>query len=169
MAVTTLLTPYIGPNLANLIAKGVVSIFDISKKQRENKLDKTFDAFLDENGDLMIGNHSGKDGVGGHHVFSKAGFAGAANYNKDTGFSVSQSFMTKMGWNHNDMTTAQRRLFDELHSSGRENNLLEHVRVAYESLKSGGATDTDAGIVTAMALVDMISKGTIEPSRIPWH
>ena len=166
MAVTALLSPYVGPEFAKLIAQGVVSIFDISKKQRENKLDKTFDAFLDKDGNLLIGNY--KD-VKGHHVFSKAGFRDAVNYSDKTGFCISNKFMEAMGWKHEEMSKMQRKLFDYLYETGKENTLLEHIDVAYKSLIAGGASETDAAIVTTMALVDLISKGVISPTRIPWH
>ncbi len=166
IAVTTLLTPYVGPNFAALIANGTVTLFDICKKHRDQRINDALDDFFDDDGNLMIGDYKF---VKGHHVFSKAGFDGSIGYDKKTGFSISNEFMEKMGWDHDAMTSTQHTSFTSLFKSGKENTLMEHVRVAYDALIAGGASKEEAGIVVTFALVDMLSKGVLSPFKIPWH
>ncbi len=47
--------------------------------------------------------------------------------------------------------------------------LFQHIRVAYDTLIDGGALKEEAGIVASFALVDMLSKCMLSPTRIPWH
>jgi hypothetical protein len=107
--------------------------------------------------------------VGGHHVHAKAGFRGHPTYDPARGFSISQEFMESRGWSHQDMTSAQRRLFDELASSRRPNTLKEHTRIAVEALRAGGATEAEARGVVSHSLRNLRSQGANAPTRIPWN
>jgi hypothetical protein len=107
--------------------------------------------------------------VGGHHVHAKAGLRGHATYDPKKGFSISQDYMEARGWNHQDMTSTQRRLFDELAASGKPNTLQEHTRIAVEALQSGGATRAEARSLAAQSLWDLRSQGVRAPTRIPWN
>ncbi len=106
--------------------------------------------------------------VGGHHVHAKAGLRGHAKYDLKQGFSISQDFMKSRGWRHERMTATQQRLFKELGDSGRPNTLVEHTRIAIESLQAGGATEAEARALVAQSLLDLRGKGVRGPTRIPW-
>ncbi|MEK3743795.1 hypothetical protein NST23_14000 [Brevibacillus sp. FSL K6-0770] len=107
--------------------------------------------------------------VGGHHVHAKAGFKGHATYSPEEGFAISQSFMKERGWSHQDMTTAQRRLFKELKESGRPNTLFEHTRIAVEALKAGGASRDEARYLVTQSLLNLREQLVRNPTRIPWY
>lgn len=107
--------------------------------------------------------------VGGHHVHAKAGLRGHSTYDPKQGFSISQEFMEARGWNHQDMTSMQRRLFDDLAASGRPNTLKEHTRIAVEAMQAGGATRAEARSLAAQSLWDLRSQGVRAPTRIPWN
>ena len=106
---------------------------------------------------------------GGHHVYAKSGFRGHPAYDPQKGFSISQEFMESQGWNHQDMSLAQRQLFDDLAASGRPNTLTEHTKIAVEALKAGGATEAEARAIVAQALYDLRRQGIVTPTRIPWN
>ncbi|MBN1859648.1 RHS repeat-associated core domain-containing protein, partial [Candidatus Bipolaricaulota bacterium] len=72
--------------------------------------------------------------VGGHHAHQKAIFKGNVKYSQSKGFSISQDYMKKRGWDHRAMTKKQRELQDELFKSGRKNTLEEQTRIGYEAL-----------------------------------
>jgi hypothetical protein len=107
--------------------------------------------------------------VGGHHVHGKAGFRDHPSYDPDRGFSISQDFMKRRNWDHQAMSAAQRRMFDQLAASGRPNTLREHTRIAVEALKAGGATEAEARSIVAQSLRNLRSQGVRGPTRIPWN
>jgi hypothetical protein len=106
--------------------------------------------------------------VKGHHIHAKSGFEGHVNYDPDKGFSISQEYMEARNWSHQDMTAAQRRLFNELAKSGQQNRLEEHSRIAVEALKAGGASEAQARQLVAESLKHLRSQGVSQPTRIPW-
>jgi len=67
------------------------------------------------------------------------------------------------------MTTAQRRLFDQLADSGAANTMKEHTRIAVEALKAGGATEAEARALVAESLRNLRGQGVRAPTRIPWN
>lgn len=105
--------------------------------------------------------------VGGHHVMQDAAFRGAANYTRGSGFSISQEFMQKRGWDHDAMSTAQRRLQDGLAASGRPNTMAQQSRIARQALVAGGATRAEAAAVVRAALAKFRTDGVPGPTRIP--
>ena len=116
-----------------------------------------------------------EDGVGtysdvkGHHVHSKAAFRGDINYDKNKGFSISQEYMESRGWDHDAMTKTQRRMFDELASSGRANSPQEHNRIAVQALIDGGASEAEARALVVESVKNLREQGVRAPSRIPWN
>ncbi|PTY01179.1 hypothetical protein DB346_13825, partial [Verrucomicrobia bacterium LW23] len=109
------------------------------------------------------------DVVHGHHVHAKAAFRGHPTYDLQAAFSISQGYMSTRGWNHPDMTSAQRTLFDALAASGQPNTLREHSRIAVEALQAGGATLAEARALVAHSLRDLRAQGVRAPTRIPWN
>ncbi|ARD86944.1 hypothetical protein A3306_01830 [Rickettsia bellii] len=107
--------------------------------------------------------------VGGHHPYAKKAFEGHVNYDPKKGFAISEKFMHENKLRHEDMTTAQRRLFGELYKSGRPNTLQEHTRIAVEALKAGGATEQQAKDIVAKALQQLRKDKVLAPTNIPWY
>ena len=107
--------------------------------------------------------------VGGHHVHAQSGFRGDVNYDPNQGFSIRQELTENRGWSHEDMSTTQRNLFDELAASGKPNTLQEHSRIAVEALKSGGASEPEARQLVAESLRNLRQQGVTQPTRIPWN
>jgi hypothetical protein len=107
--------------------------------------------------------------VGGHHVHAKAAFRGHPTYDPQKGFSISQEFMESRGWSHQDMTIAQRKLFDNLATSGQGSVLREHTRIAVEALQAGGATEAEARSIVAQSLLNLRGQGARVTTRIPWN
>ena len=106
--------------------------------------------------------------VGGHHVHAKAAFKESTEYNPRSGFSISRDFMKSKGWNHQDMTNAQRRGFKELKDSGRPNTMREHTRIAVDALEAGGALPSEARALVAESLHNMRAQGVRAPTNMPW-
>ena len=107
--------------------------------------------------------------VGGHHVHGKAGFKNNSSYDPKKGFSISQDYMNKQGWSHQDMTNYQRSAFTDLAKSGRPNTLAEHTKIAVDALKAGGATTKQARDLVAQSLWNLRKQGALTPSNIPWN
>ncbi len=107
--------------------------------------------------------------VGGHHVHAKAAFRGHATYDARKGFSVSQEYMAKRGWSHEEMTASQQRGFRDLRKSGRPNTMAEHSRIAREALVAGGATRAEAASLVRKSLANLRRQKVKGPSRIPWE
>jgi len=92
----------------------------------------------------------------------QSGFQGHLLYSKWQAFSI----MKKMGWNHNDMTRMQGKLFRELAQSGEKN--FKNTRIAVRALEAGGATNAEARALVAESLWNLKMQGVIEPTHIPW-
>jgi len=107
--------------------------------------------------------------AGGHHVHQKAAFKGNRNYNEHQAFSISQEYMECRGWDHEDMSAAQRWLQDALARSGRPNTIFEQNSIAIEALTEGGATEEEARKLVAESLHNLRAQGATTPARIPWH
>lgn len=107
--------------------------------------------------------------VGGHHVHAKAAFKESMEYDPRSGFSISRDFMKSKGWNHQDMTNAQRRGFKELKDSGRPNTMREQSRIAVDALKAGGASHSEARSLVAESLMNLREQGVRAPTNIPWN
>lgn len=105
--------------------------------------------------------------VGGHHIHGKAGFKDNLKYDPKKGFSISQDFMNKQGWNHQAMTNKQRELFNELAASGKPNTIFEHNRIAVEAIEAGGATKAEARKLVAESLMNLRKQGATNPTNIP--
>jgi hypothetical protein len=105
----------------------------------------------------------------GHHVHAKKAFEGHPKYDPKKGFSISNEFMAKKGWDHHRVTTAQRQLYGELSKTGRPNTLKEHTRIAVESLKRGGATEQEARDIVSQGLQQLRKDKVLEPTGIPWY
>lgn len=122
-------------------------------------------AYLKKNLDELAGPWNK---VGGHHVYSKAGFKGHINYDWRKGFSISEDFMKEYGLKHGPMTQYQRKAFSELAASGRLNTMMEHTRIAVEALQKGGADEGMARSIVARSLNDLRLSKVTQPTHIPW-
>jgi hypothetical protein len=108
------------------------------------------------------------DNGGGHHIFAKKAFEGAAGYDVNAAFCIPQSEFSSGRFNHQKMTGKQHELYAELERSGRSNTLEEHARIARESLIAGGVDPGDAAALVHVGMAQM--KGwEIQPVRIPWY
>jgi RHS repeat-associated protein len=107
--------------------------------------------------------------VGGHHVHAKAAFRDDINYDLRQGFSISQDFMQRMGWDHDAMTQYQRRAFNDLAKSGNPNTMQEQSRIAVEALMAGGATRDQARSVVSESLRNLRNQNVRQPTGIPWN
>lgn len=107
--------------------------------------------------------------VKGHHIHQKAAMDGAVGYDPKTGFSISQAYMKKRGWDHDTMTARQRLEQTALAKSGRPNTMEEQTRIAYEALVAGGAAPSDAKQLVVLSLAELMQQGVPGPTRIPWH
>lgn len=77
--------------------------------------------------------------------------------------------MEKNGLDHNAMTCKQRELFKELYNSGRPNTLAEHTRIAVETLRAGGASDSLISDLIQYSLENLTIQGVSQPTWIPWY
>lgn len=77
--------------------------------------------------------------------------------------------MNSKSWNHTDMTTKQRQLFNQLFKSGAPNTLEAHSYIAREALIAGGASRREANRLVKMSVINLYDQGVKIPSRIPWH
>jgi hypothetical protein len=139
---------------------------DGNRLYSESDIDKAMGEILSPRPGIDVGEYRV---VGGHHVHAKAGFDGHGTYDLNQGFSISQDYIKRRGWNHQDMTNKQRELFGELARSGRENSLAEHTRIAEEALVAGGATREEAQALVQESLRDLAQQGVIAPTHIPWQ
>jgi RHS repeat-associated protein len=106
--------------------------------------------------------------VGGHHVHAKAAFRGHSKYDPKQGFSISQKYMKRRGWNHGKMTAVQSREFRKLAKSGKPNSLRAHSNIARKALIAGGASKAEAAALVRESLMDLRSQMVKKPTRIPW-
>ena len=107
--------------------------------------------------------------VRGHHVHAKKAFEGLAKYDPRHGFSLSADLLAKHGVRHADVTASQSRLFRKLAKSGSPNTLTHHTIIAYQSLVEAGMKKEEAWNYVAESLKDLIHKGVLEPSNMPWN
>ncbi|MGL4426370.1 MAG: hypothetical protein ACRCUQ_01250, partial [Alphaproteobacteria bacterium] len=107
--------------------------------------------------------------VKGHHVHAKKAFEGHPNYDPRKGFSISDELMEKVGIRHEDVTTAQQKLFRELAASGSPNTMREHTRIAVDALMEGGCQSREvAKKIVAESLQSLRKTGVTQPMNIPW-
>jgi RHS repeat-associated protein len=150
-------------NSVKVLAKDVAKPF--TKSLTEDTAKGALEATEKAGADLM-GTYGD---VGGHHVHAQSAFRGDLNYNPNEGFSISQEYMESMGWSHQDMTAAQRTLFDELAASGGANTLQAQSQIAVQALMAGGATEAEARQLVAQSLKNLRAQGVTQPTRIPWN
>lgn len=107
--------------------------------------------------------------VQGHHVHAKKGFEGHDEYSFRDAFSISDLLLRKYGIRHADLTPIQQRLFRELASSNRPNNLTQHTRIAYQTLIEAGMPKIDSLMYVSESLKSLIRAGVTSPTRMPWN
>ncbi len=83
--------------------------------------------------------------------------------------SVSQEYMESKGWIHNYMTTAQRRLFDNLADSGMPNSMAANNKIAYQALRAERASAIAAWYLVQRSACNLARQVVTNPTHIPWH
>lgn len=106
---------------------------------------------------------------GGHHIHSQAAMRNSVNYKGSKAPSISQAMMKKYNINHTKVTSAQRKLYNELARSGKPITWREETRIASEALKAGGANKTLAKRLAKESMRILKSQKVGAPTRIPWH
>lgn len=106
--------------------------------------------------------------VGGHHIHAKSGFRGHPTYDPERGFSISEAYMARRGWEHPKMTAVQQKMFRELEKRGLPNTMRAHSRIAREALVKAGATRAEATALVRASLRQMRLDMVKAPTRIPW-
>nr|WP_301170956.1 hypothetical protein [Brevibacillus nitrificans] len=144
---------------------------EVDSRVRAAIATETTDALMELPGLMRIGKASQgmyKD-VKGHHIHAKSAFYGHVTYDPKKGFSISQEYMKENNYNHTDMTTMQRKLFDDLARSKRPNTLKEHSRIAVEALVAGNVPRNEARSLVAASLLNLRAQLVKYPTRIPWN
>ena len=74
---------------------------------------------------------------------------------------------------HIEITKVQRSLFnqlsDDIANGIKSNTMAEHSRIALESFIAVGMNANMATQFVAESLQDLLSRGVLNPTRIPWH
>lgn len=110
--------------------------------------------------------------TGGHHIHTGEAYRGNPAYSYDDALSISDDCMTAHGWNHRGqggMTTAQRRLYAELARNGEPNTMAYENKVAYESLRAGGAPAWASWVLVQKSAQNLVGQGVYGPIKTPWH
>jgi hypothetical protein len=108
--------------------------------------------------------------VGGHHVFSKAGFKGVGQYSSEEAFAISEAFMDAHGLRHSIVTGFQRSAYEKLAKDGIKPTLKDHTRIAVEALVRAGMSPAEARKLVTLGLRDLREQGVRAASETnhPW-
>ena len=120
--------------------------------------------------------NSGASPSKGHHVLQIAAFDGAANYSRNTAFSIRDDRLLQMQTPHlgvGSITSQQTKLQAALRRSGRPNTMDAQAEIAYNAIVSANTNSqritevrTFAHNVVTYAVTDMYAQGIVSPIRI---
>jgi len=116
--------------------------------------------------------------TGGHHVQQEGAFTSkkhgtSSNYSASEAYAVRETYLQEQGIQHPQksgtpsVSSTQNTLQRALRNSGRQNTLTRQTNIAYQALRGGGATRTQASMMTYASLWDMLSRGVRKPVHIP--
>jgi hypothetical protein len=109
---------------------------------------------------------------GGHHIHAKKAFEGNVKYDEYEALSISNKDMNANGLVHTKMTGVQQGLFRQLGTDvangTKTNTMVEHNRIAVETLVTVGVPRSEARGIVAQSLWNLRSQGVRAPTHIPW-
>jgi hypothetical protein len=67
--------------------------------------------------------------------------------------------MNKRGWDHELMSTFQRKEYAKLRAAGIKADMRKEIEITVEAMKAGGASLTEARFIAGLGLRDLRNQG----------